>query len=106
LHDFRPKHSASSTGKIFTIILFNHFSPLALTPYLLVAEETLVDQTVGGPSPHHDSVPVSPRTQPVSPQPEISAHQEIIQFLLSQMYKSLPLSLRSFLLPFGKLGMM
>jgi hypothetical protein len=32
--------------------------------------------------------------------------QEIIQFLLSQMYKNLPLSLRSFLLPFGKLGMM
>jgi hypothetical protein len=64
--------NASSTGKIFTIF-FNHFSSLALTPYLLVAEETLEDQTVGGPFPHHDSVPVSPRTQPASSQPEVSA---------------------------------
>jgi hypothetical protein len=32
-------------------------------------------------------------------------HPEIIQFLLSQMYKSLPLSLGSLLLPLGKLGM-
>jgi hypothetical protein len=41
--------NASSTGKIFTILLFNHFSSLALTPYLLVAEETLVSSF-----PHHD----------------------------------------------------
>jgi hypothetical protein len=49
--------NASSTGKIFTIF-FNHFSSLARTPYLLVAEETLKDKTVGGPFPHHDSVHV------------------------------------------------
>jgi hypothetical protein len=65
--------NASSTGKIVTILFVNHFSSLALTPYLLVVEETLADQTVGSPSPHHDSVPVSPRTQPASPQPEFSA---------------------------------
>jgi hypothetical protein len=65
--------NASSTGKIFTILFFNHFSPLALTPYLLVAEETLVDQTVGSSSPHHDSVSASPRIQPASPQLEVSA---------------------------------
>jgi hypothetical protein len=65
--------NASSTGKIFTILLFNHFSSLALTPYLLVAKETLVNQTVGSSSPYHDSVPVSPRIQPAAPQPEVSA---------------------------------
>jgi hypothetical protein len=65
--------NASSNGKIVTILFFNHFTSLALTPYLLVVEETLADQTVGGPSPHHDSIPVSPRTQPTSPQPEVSA---------------------------------
>jgi hypothetical protein len=63
--------NASSTGKIFTILFFNHFSSLALTPYLLVAEETLADQTMGGPS-NHDPVPVPQRTQPASPQPEVS----------------------------------
>jgi hypothetical protein len=42
-------------------------------PHLLVAEETLVDQTVGSSSPHHDLVPVSPRIQLASPQPEVSA---------------------------------
>jgi hypothetical protein len=63
----------SSTGKIFTILFFNHFSSLALIPYLLVAEETLVSQTVGSSSPHHDSIPASPRIQPSSPQPEVSA---------------------------------
>jgi hypothetical protein len=57
--------NASSTGKIFTILLFN-FSSLALTPYLLVAEETLVSQTVGSSSPHHDSIAASPRIQPSS----------------------------------------
>jgi hypothetical protein len=65
--------NASSTGKFLTILFFNHFSSLALTPYLLVEEENLANQTVGGPSPHHDSVPVSPRTQLASPQPEVSA---------------------------------
>jgi hypothetical protein len=62
----------SSTGKIFTILFFNHFASLALIPYLLVAEETLVSQTVGSSSPHHDSIPASPRIQPSSPQPEVS----------------------------------
>jgi hypothetical protein len=65
--------NASSTGKIFTILFFNHFSSLALTPYTLVAEKTLVDQTVGSSSPHHDLVPISPRIQPASSQPEVSA---------------------------------
>jgi hypothetical protein len=46
---------------------------LALTPYFLVAEEILVDQIVGSSSAHHDSVSVSPRIQPASPQPEVSA---------------------------------
>jgi hypothetical protein len=65
--------NASSTGKIFTILFFNHFSSLALIPYLLVAEETLVSQTMGSSSPHHDSIPASPRIRPSSPQPEVSA---------------------------------
>jgi hypothetical protein len=83
LHDFRPKQqqsvvitdsaNVSSTGKIFTILLFNHYSSLALIPYLLVAEETLVSQTVGSSSPNHDSIPASPKIQPSSPQPEVSA---------------------------------
>jgi hypothetical protein len=38
--------NASLTGRIFTILFFNLFL-LALTPYLLVVEETLADQTVG-----------------------------------------------------------
>jgi hypothetical protein len=65
--------NASSAGKIFTILLFNHFSSLAFTPYWPVAEETLVDQAVGSSSPLQDSVPASPRIQPASPQPEVSA---------------------------------
>jgi hypothetical protein len=65
--------NASSTGKIFTILFFNHFSSLALIPYLLVTEETLVSQTVGCSSPHHNSIPTSPRIQLSSPQPEVSA---------------------------------
>jgi hypothetical protein len=65
--------NASSTGKIFTVLFFNHFSSLALIPYLLVAEETLVSQTVGSSSPHHDLIPISPRIQTSSPQPEVSA---------------------------------
>jgi hypothetical protein len=82
LYGFRPKHN---NQWLFQILPMLHqlvkfsppyssiiFSPLALTPYLLVAEETLADQTVGSPSPHHDPVPVSPRTQPASPQQEVS----------------------------------
>jgi hypothetical protein len=65
--------NASSTGKLFTILFFNHFSSLALIPYLLIAEETLVSQTMGSSSPHHDSIAASPRIQPSSPQPEVSA---------------------------------
>jgi hypothetical protein len=41
--------------------------------YLLVAEETLVSQTVGSSSPHHESILGSPRIQPSSPKPEVSA---------------------------------
>jgi hypothetical protein len=95
--------NASSTGKIFTILFFNHFSSLALIPYLLVAEKTLVSQTVGSSSAHRhphqgfNHLLLNQKSQ---------LHQEIIWFLLSQTYKSLPLSLRSFLLPLGKLGMM
>jgi hypothetical protein len=65
--------NASSTGKIFTILFFNLFSSLALIPYLLVAEETLVSHTMGSSSPHHDSIPASPRIKPSFPQPEVSA---------------------------------
>jgi hypothetical protein len=65
--------NASSTGKVFTILFFNHFSSLALISYLLVAAETLVSQTAGSSSPHHDSTPASPRIQTSSPQPEASA---------------------------------
>jgi hypothetical protein len=70
--DISDPANASSTGKIFTILFFQSFSPLALIPYLLVAKETLVSQTVGSSSPHHDSTPASPRIQPSSPQPEVS----------------------------------
>jgi hypothetical protein len=57
--------------KFFTILFFLViFSSLALILYLLVAEETLVNQTVGNLSPQHDSNPTSPRIQPSSPQPE------------------------------------
>jgi hypothetical protein len=65
--------NASSAGKIFTILLFNHFFSFAFTPYWPVAEETLVDQAVGNSSPLQDSVPASPRIQPAFPQPEVSA---------------------------------
>jgi hypothetical protein len=64
---------AASTGKIFTILLFNHFSLSTFTPYWSVAEETLTDQAVGSPSPLQDSAPASPRIQPASPQLEVSA---------------------------------
>jgi hypothetical protein len=41
--------------KIFTMFFFLIiFSSLAFIPYLLVAEETLVSQTVGSSSPQHD----------------------------------------------------
>jgi hypothetical protein len=63
---------ATSTGKIFTILLPIHFSSSAFTPYWPVAEETLMDQDVGSSSPLQDSVSASPRTQPASPQPEVS----------------------------------
>jgi hypothetical protein len=64
--------------KIFTILFFLIiFSSLALIPYLLVAEETLVSQTVGSSFPQHDSNPTSPRIQPSSPQPEASASPRI-----------------------------
>jgi hypothetical protein len=59
--------------KFLPSYFFNHFSSLALITYLLVVEETLVSQTVGSSSPHHDSIPTSPRIQPSSPQPEVSA---------------------------------
>jgi hypothetical protein len=60
--------------KFFTILCFLIiFSSLALILYLLVAEETLVSQTMGSSSPQHDSNPTSPRIQTSSPQPEASA---------------------------------
>jgi hypothetical protein len=66
--------NASSTGKIFITLFFDHFfSSLALILYLLVAEETLVRQTVGSSSPQHDSNPNLPRIQPSSPHAEASA---------------------------------
>jgi hypothetical protein len=63
---------ATSTGKIFTILLPIHFSSSAFTPYWPVAEETLTDQAMGSSSPLQDSVLASPRTQPASHQPEVS----------------------------------
>jgi hypothetical protein len=59
--------------KLSPSYFFQSFSPLALIPYLLVAEETSVSQTVWSSSPHHDSTPASPRIQPSSPQPEVLA---------------------------------
>jgi hypothetical protein len=59
--------NASSTGEISPSYSLIIFSSLALIPYLLVAEETLVSQTVGSSSPHHDSIPASPRIQTSSP---------------------------------------
>jgi hypothetical protein len=61
--------------KIITILII--FSSLALIPYLLVAEETLVSQTVWSSSPQHDSNPTSPRIQPSLPQPEALASPRI-----------------------------
>jgi hypothetical protein len=98
--------NASSIGKIFTILFFNYFSSLAFTTYTLVAEETLVSQLHGvlllvmiqfQPHQGFNHLLLIQKSQ---------LHQEIIQLPLSQIYKSLPLSLRSFRLPFGKLGMM
>jgi hypothetical protein len=64
--------NASSTGKNFHHLVFsNHYSSLALIPYLLVVEETLVRQTVGSFSPQHDSNPASLRTHQASLQPVI-----------------------------------
>jgi hypothetical protein len=88
LCDFRPKFSNHWSlqivpmlhllVKIFNILFFLIiFSSLALMPYLLVAEETLVSQTVGSSSPQHDSNPTSPRIQPSSPQQEASASPRI-----------------------------
>jgi hypothetical protein len=65
--------NASPTGKISPSYSLIFFSSLALIPYLLVVEETLVSQTVGSSPPQHDSNPASPRIQPSSPQPEASA---------------------------------
>jgi hypothetical protein len=53
----------------YSLIIF----VLALIPYLLAAEETLVSQSMGSSSPQHDSNLASPRIQPSSPQPEASA---------------------------------
>jgi hypothetical protein len=70
--------NVSSTGKNFYHLIFPIiFSSLALIPYLLVAEETLVSQTLGSYSPQHDSNPTSPRIQPSSPQAEASASPRI-----------------------------
>jgi hypothetical protein len=45
---------------------------LAFTLYLLFAEETLVNQTVGNSSPQHASNPASPRIQPSPLQAEVT----------------------------------
>jgi hypothetical protein len=65
--------NSSSTGKIFIISFYQSFSSLALILYLLVAEETLVSQTVESSSPQHVSNPTSPSIQPSSLQAEASA---------------------------------
>jgi hypothetical protein len=69
--------NVSPTGKISPSYSLIIFSSLALIPYLLIAEETLVSQTMGSSSPQHDSNPASPRIQPSSPQPEASASPRI-----------------------------
>jgi hypothetical protein len=83
LLDFRPKLNNQWSLQILPMLhLQVKFSPsyspiifssLALILYLLIAEETLVSQTVGSSSPHHDSTPASLRIQPSSPQQEVSA---------------------------------
>jgi hypothetical protein len=50
---------------------------LAFTLYLLVAEETLLSQTVGSSSPQHVSNSASPRIQSSSPQAEAPASPRI-----------------------------
>jgi hypothetical protein len=52
-------HPLVKISPSYSLIIF--FSSLALIPYLLVAEETFVSQTVGSSSPQHDSNPTSPR---------------------------------------------
>jgi hypothetical protein len=112
LCDFRPElnnHWSSQIlpmlhllVKIFTILFFPIiFSSLALIPYFLVAEETLVSQSVGSSSPQHDSNPTSPRIQPSSPQPEASASPRT-QLLFNQTSKSPSSSLKNFLPQLGK----
>jgi hypothetical protein len=83
LHDFRPEYNNQWLPQILPILhqlvrsspshpLFIS-SLLAFTPYWPVAEETLIDQAVGSSSPPQSPVPASPRIQPASPQPEVSA---------------------------------
>jgi hypothetical protein len=71
--DISDPANASFTSKIFTILFFSIIFSIGTQPYLLVAEETSVSQTVWSSSPHHDSTPASPRIQPSSPQPEVLA---------------------------------
>jgi succinate dehydrogenase hydrophobic anchor subunit len=72
--NYKEGETQSTKGcQNFHHLIFQSFSSLALIPYLLVAEETLVSQTVGSSSPHHVSTLASPRIQPSSPQPEVSA---------------------------------
>jgi hypothetical protein len=94
LCDFRPELNNHWSLQILPMLhLLVKFSPsyflissssLALILYLLVAEETLVSQTVGSSSPQHDSNPTSPRIQSSSPQAEASALPMAHQLLLSQ----------------------
>jgi hypothetical protein len=63
-------HQLVKFSPSLSLIIFPHWH---LSSTCLVAEETLVSQTVGNSSPQHDSIPASPRIQPSSPQPEVSA---------------------------------
>jgi hypothetical protein len=83
LRDFRPEYNNQWLPQILPIlhqlVRSSPSHPLfisslsAFTPYWPVAEETLIDQAVGSSSPPQSPVPASPRIQPASPQPEVSA---------------------------------
>jgi hypothetical protein len=61
----------ASTGKTFTISPFIHLSS-AFIPDWLVAEEVPTNQSMGSSAQIEDPAPASPRTQPASPQLDVS----------------------------------
>jgi hypothetical protein len=61
----------ASTGKTFTISPFIHLSSAFILDWP-VAEEVPTDQAMGSSAQTQDPAPASPRTQPASPQLEVS----------------------------------